>query len=300
MSADAGRSSARDGDPSDLLSAYLDDELAADERVFVDEALEASPLLRRELDELRATQAMLRALPLVEPGSGPLHPIADGAIPDEDAVAATGADARAVDAPVVSLDRHRRRRTFVGAALGAVAAALLVVAGVGATLDPMPIAPSVEEFASVHMGTSGTIGAFDDMDGDTMDDPAVLADLGDGLDRMAVYARDDLVHTVYSDGINEVSVFHEPGVVDWESLPADGDMIVDGPVKTWTGMRDETVVAITERGDLMVVVVADAEMGTDAAKDKAMQAVEMVPPVSVERGLWDRLGDAPGNLIDRI
>jgi hypothetical protein len=95
-------------------------------------------------------------------------------------------------------------------------------------------------------------------------------------------------------------VFHEPGVVDWESLPADGEMIIDGPTKTWTGVRDETVVAITERGDLMVVVVADAEMGADAAMDKTMEVVDMVPPIAAERGLWDRLGDAPGNIIDRI
>jgi hypothetical protein len=297
---DAGRSSAHDDDPSELLSAYLDDELTADERAFVETALEASPQLRRELDELRATQTMLRALPLVEPAGAPTSPVEiDASFADE--TGATGeAEAPAVDAPVVSLDRHRRRRTFVGAALGAVAAALLVVVGVGATLDPMPIAPSVEEFAAVHVGTSGDVGAFDAMDGDTMDDPAVLTSLGDGMDRMAVYARDDLVHTVYSDGSHEVSVFHEPGVVDWESLPADGEMIVEGPVKTWTGVRDETVVAITERGDLMVVIVADADMGADEAMDKTMEVVEMVPPVSIERGLWDRLGEAPGNLIDRI
>lgn len=300
MSVDADRSSAPGADPSELLSAYLDDELTADERAFVEGALEASPELRRELDELRATQTLLRALPLVEPKGGPLHVVADDVVVSDDGRPAIGAEAPAGDAPVVSLDRHRRRRTFVGAALGAVAAALLVVVGVGATLDPMPIAPSVEEFAAVHMGTSGNVAAFDGMDGDTMDDPAVLAGLGDGLDRMAVSARDDLVHTVYSDGTHEVSVFHEPGVVDWESLPADGEMIVDGSIKTWTGVRDEAVVAITERGDLMVVVVADAGMGTDVAKEKAMEAVEMVPQVSVSRSLWDRLGDAPGNVIDRI
>lgn len=299
MSADARRPSAHDTDPSELLSAYLDDELTADERAVVEESFESSPQLRRELDELRATQTMLRALPLVEPVRAPSQ-LADGGSAGNHPAPANETEAPGVDAPVVSLDRHRRRRTFVRAAIGAVAAALLVVVGVGATLDPMPITPSVEEFAAVHMGTNGSAEAFDAMDGDTMDDPAVLTSLGDGLDRMAVYARNDLVRTVYSDGTYEVSVFHEPGVVDWESLPADGEMIVDGPVKTWTGVRDETVVAITERGDLMVVIVADADMGTGDAMDKTMDAVEMLPTVSVERGLWDRVGGAPGNLIDRI
>ncbi len=138
------------------------------------------------------------------------------------------------------------------------------------------------------------------MDVDTMDDPAVLDGLGDGMDRMAVYARDDLVRTVYSDGLHEVSVFHEPGVVDWDALPDDGLMTVEGATKTWTGTRDDTVVAVAERGDLMVVIVADAAMGPDEAMEKATDAMAMVPPVQVERGLWQRVADAPSNLIDRI
>jgi hypothetical protein len=205
----------------------------------------------------------------------------------------------AAQAPVVSIDRHRRR-TFTGAVVGAVAAALLVVVGVGATLDPMPIVPPVEEFAAVHMGTAGDGDDFDAMDGDAMADPAVLTSLGDGLDRMAVSARNGLVRTVYSDGTYDVSVFHEPGVVDWDALPADGEMIDGGPAKTWTGTRGEAVVTVTERGDLMVVIVADAGMGTDEAMAKTLDVAEMVPPVAVERGLLDRLSEAPANLFDRV
>ena len=298
MSADISGSSAHHTDPADLLNAYLDDELDDTERSIVDQALADSPALRRELDELRATQALLRALPLVEPLDTPFRTTAAeaGAAPSTDLPsAATG---RSADAPVVAIDRHRRRKA-VGMALGAIAAGLLVVLGVGASLDPMPVAPPVDELASAHLGSADAMG-FDDMDAEAMDDPAVLAGLGDGMDRMGVYARNDLVRTVYSDGSHDVSVFHRPGIVDWAALPADGEMSDDGPTKTWTGVRDETVVTVAERGDLVVVVVADADMGGDEARDTAMEAVEMVPPVSVERGLWDRVRDAPANLVDRI
>lgn len=300
MRDEAGRLVPDDVDPHELLNAYLDDELSDEEVAAVDRALAASPALRRDLDELRATQTLLRALPLVEPAGASHRSLgADGDVAAPHPKPAADADSSA-DTTVVSLERHRRRRKVMVSAIGAVAAALLVVVGVGATLDPMPVAPSVEEFASAHMGTGDAMGDFDDMDADTMDDPAVLASLGDGMDRLAVYARDDLVRTVYSDGSHEMSVFHEPGVVDWEGLPSDGEMVEDGAVKTWTGVRDDTVVAVAERGDLMIVVVADAEMGADEAKEKAMHAVEMVPPVQVDRGLWDRLSEAPANIVDRI
>ena len=299
MSADADRPPGRQVDPQDLLNAYLDDDLTDTERAVVDWELVASPELRRGLDELRATQAMLRALPLVEPVGTPVPSVENGEAAAPRLAPMAESDA-SDDAAVVSLDRHRGRRRAVVSAIGAVAAALLLVVGVGATLDPMPITPSVDEFASAHMGTGDGLGAFDDMDADTMGDPAVLVSLGDGMDRMAVYARNDLVRTVYSDGSHEMSVFHEPGVIDWDTLPADGVVTDGGATKTWTGVRDDTVVAITERGDLMVVIVADADMGTDEAMAKAMDAAEMVPPVHIERGLWDRLSGAPANIVDRI
>ena len=48
---------------NELLSAYLDGELTADERAEVERLLEADPTARRALDELRSLSAALRALP---------------------------------------------------------------------------------------------------------------------------------------------------------------------------------------------------------------------------------------------
>lgn len=48
---------------SDNLNAYLDNTLAADERVRVTSMLEHDPAMRRELAELRATRSLLNQLP---------------------------------------------------------------------------------------------------------------------------------------------------------------------------------------------------------------------------------------------
>lgn len=290
MSNEALRPAGGGADPRALLDAYLDGELSEDERALVGRALDTDAALRRTLDELRATQALLRNLPPVEPPGGGNRSGdsgGGGAAPDASPV-------------VVALDRARRRRRGVAALIGAIAASASVVMGVGATLDPVPTAPPVDDFASVHLGTADALGDLDVVDVDTVDDPAVLASLGGDMDRRAVYAREDLVHTVYSDGIHEMSVFHAPGTVDWGGLPDDGMMTDAGNVKTWTGIRDDAVVAVTERGDLVVVIVADAAMGRDDAISKATEACEMVPPVRVERDLWERLGAAPGNIVDRL
>jgi len=49
----------------ELLSAYLDGELSADERARLEAQLAADPVLRAELDALRHTVALVRALPAV-------------------------------------------------------------------------------------------------------------------------------------------------------------------------------------------------------------------------------------------
>ncbi len=59
----------------ELLSAYLDDELAAEERAALEQRLEREPALHSELDSLRATTTLLHDLPpMMPPRSFTLDP----------------------------------------------------------------------------------------------------------------------------------------------------------------------------------------------------------------------------------
>src|SRR5690349_2239103 len=59
----------------ELLSAYIDQQLSADERAALERRLEQEPALRQALDELRATVGVLRELaPARPPRSFALDP----------------------------------------------------------------------------------------------------------------------------------------------------------------------------------------------------------------------------------
>lgn len=253
-----------------LLSAYLDDELDGAERAEVDARLVESPELRTELAELAATRRLLRDLPPVTP-SRPLSLPAGAATP------------RA----------HRRRR--LGIALVGVAAIWLVVLSIGVGLGRLPVIPDVEQFSAQH-ATADPVGGFVPMESDDMDDPAVMDDIGHGMVRDGVFMRGDVVYTRYSDGSHVLSVFHQPGTVDWNAMPDMGtvEMMPEGPL--WHGAVGGNEVMVTQRGDLVVTVV----VGDDMDDDMAMQASMAVPEVDIDESLWSRLRSAPANLIDRI
>lgn len=257
----------------DLLSAYLDDELSPAERARVEADLVSSPELRRELAELDATRSLLRALPPVSP----LRPLQTG---------------RAVPPP-------SRRVGRFGLAVGAVAAVWLVVLTIGVSLGSLPVVPDVDQLALQHAAADGTgpMG-FVAMDMDDMkeSDAAVMDDIGHGMGLDAVFQSDDIVHARYSDGVHAVSIFHEPGEVDWAEMPADGDMEMmdDGPI--WRSSMGDVDVLVTQRGDLVVTIVADGDM----ADDMVTMASTMVPEVDMDESFWSRLKAAPGNLFDRF
>jgi len=261
-------------DYQDLLSAYLDDELAPRERAEIDAALLGSADLRRDLAELRATRQLLRNLGTVEPRR-----------------------------PLVPAERVRtgppggaRKRRF-GAAVVAVAAVWLVVLSVGVGLGSLPVVPDVDQLALQHASAEGNVMDFQEMTLAQMDDdPAILDDLGHGMVRESIFQSDDLVQVRYSDGSHAISIFHLPGEVDWEDMPASGavDMVDDAPM--WSTTMDSLDVLVVERGGLVVIVVADGDMD----QEMTMTASAMVPDVDPDQSLWSRVKDAPGNLFDRL
>jgi anti-sigma factor RsiW len=101
----------------DLLSAYLDDEVTADERALVEQRLGESEEWRAVLDEVRSTRDLLRRLPVRDAPDG----FWDELLSDD-------------PAPVSDLDARRRRRNRVvswiaGAAAAAAIAAVIFVPG---------------------------------------------------------------------------------------------------------------------------------------------------------------------------
>lgn len=266
-----------------LLSAYLDDELDDAERADVEAGLAGSAELREELAGLERTRSLLRSLPEVEPRR-PLVPAGHGPMQGgHEVVAPTG-----------------RRRRFAMAVAG-VAAVWVVVLSVGVSLGSLPVVPDVDQLALQHAAaeTSDTAAemGFRAMTSDQMaDDPVIMDDIGHGMVRDAIFQSDDVVQVRYSDGVHSISVFHQPGDVDWDDMPPSGDvrMMDDGPV--WSTTMSGVDVLVAERGDLIVTVVADGDMD----QEMTMMASAMVPEVDMDDGLWTRIVDAPGNILDRF
>lgn len=262
---------------NELLNAYLDGELDADERAQVEAELAESVELRRELAELDATRSLLRALPQLEPE----RPIQ-----------------RPATVPVPS-----RRPRRLGTVVAAVAAIWVFVLGIGVSLGSLPIVPEVEQLALQHAAAEEgdmTMG-FEPMDMSKMkdmmdDDPALMTDIGHGMGLDSVYQADDLVQARYSDGEHAVSIFHERGEVDWGDMPEYGEVEMMGDTPIWRSSMSGVTVLVVERGDLVVTVVADGDM----EDDMATMAGTMVPKVDDDPSWWDRLKAAPGNLLDRI
>jgi anti-sigma factor RsiW len=118
--------------PGDLLSAYLDQQLADSERSAVDAHLAECPACHIELTAVRESRQLVRSLPLLEPPSGVFD----------------------LTAEVIPLRRGRVRRMVAAAAVSA------LIVGVGFSLSadravPLPLDAVVEQHvarASVDRG----------------------------------------------------------------------------------------------------------------------------------------------------
>ena len=259
---------------SALLSAYLDNELSNSERTKVDQALATNEDLRTELDQLSATRMLLRALPEVSP----LQPLTPKLVPP---------------APPSRGPRSHK----LAMAVAGVAAVWLVILTIGVSIGSLPVVPDVDQLAVQHAAAAPQDMDFVPMTADQIaDDPAVMTDIGHGMTRTAIFQADDVVQVRYSDGAHGVSVFHQPGKLDWDALPETGETVMmdDGPV--WMASTSDVEVLVMQRGDLVVTVVADADMGPKAT----MSTSAMIPEVDMDKDFMGRLADAPSNILDRF
>ena len=126
----------------ELLSAYLDDELSAEERARVDERLAADPAAAQLLDELRAVSGAVRALPREKLSRDLRASVLAGL---EGVAAEDDAERHVVRLPYAGDDRWAGvRRGLVWSSL-AIAATLLLMAVQPREKDGKPVAKRDEE-----------------------------------------------------------------------------------------------------------------------------------------------------------
>ena len=130
------RDDALNPDTAELLSAYIDDALSADERRDLEARLRAEPALQQELDTLRQTVALMRALPERKaPRDFTLTP---EMVAQADA-ARTGASQAAPQIRPRIVPRIAPRRPIWQPLTAAAAAVLIVAAGLFVIFDQLPL-----------------------------------------------------------------------------------------------------------------------------------------------------------------
>jgi anti-sigma factor RsiW len=224
----------------DVLSAYLDDELAPDERRGVDAHLAACPECRSDLEAERDVRQLVRDLPAVDPPFGFYERmLRDG--PEESRAPA-----------------KRRRFRFGLANIAATAAAWLLILGVAnlhnnGSVDPAP--QGYVKAASVIPSFGGGSQQQSHEEAKSHDVPDQLA----GTYQLVGYTEmNGLPQYVYSDGERTLSVFLRPGELDENSLPADASPTVVNGVPAWEVSTEDAEVVFVQQPGVVVVIVGPA------------------------------------------
>jgi Putative zinc-finger len=221
----------------DILSAYLDDELATDERDDVETHLQGCPECRSDVEAEREVRQLLRDLPPVDPPFGFYERmLRDGP--------------EAAPAPA-----KRRRFRFGLANIAATAAAWLLILGVAnvhnkGSVDPAP--QGYVQAASV-LPTFGP---------SSRQESQATAKSHDVPDRLAgTYELEGTrevngtLQFVFGDGERTLSVFLVPGVLDETALPADTTpTVVNGAPAYEVPTQQGDVVFVQQPGVVVVIV----------------------------------------------
>lgn len=248
-----------DGHPDEELSALVDGELDPVTEAWVAEHLHRCAACRQATDELAQARSVLRDLPPVD-----ATPVVEG-----------------------FLARHRR---MVRLGAGFVVVAGLVLAAIGATAatEHPRLVPDLAALTAGHVGQAhGEMAGMERRARSAYAAPPGLIGSAVHLSRQEVWDGTDLAAVVYRDGAVDVSVYQQPGSLDWSGLPP-GEVATVGDHAVWFG-AGHPVVAVTQRGDLVVTVVSDE-------RPAVLTAVAGMP--EWRRGAtWDRVHDACQRLV---
>jgi hypothetical protein len=240
--------------PDDLLSAHVDGELDPDAAGRVAAHVASCPACRAAEAELREAQALLRGLPAVEG-----RPVIEGFLARHRAVIRAGV-------------------AFVG-----VASVVLAALALNASTLRAGVVPDVEALAAAHQrGVQGEVGDLALRPEGTYAAPPGLIGSSVRLSRHEVYGGTDLGAVVYRDGEVSVSVYQQPGRVEWDRLPP-GTTTEVAAEPVWFG-DGAPLVAVAERGDLVITVVSE---------DRAAVLTALGGMPEWRRATaWDRVHDA--------
>lgn len=267
------------GHADDLVSAHLDGELDDGTDAWVRAHLEECDGCRGAADDVRTARGWVRSLPEVDAGT-----------------------------TVSAYVSRRRRMVRTGSAFVGTAAVVLVALGLTAAVLRPEVLPDVDALAAGHGELTGAVSAVDPtgvvaertevtMVGADMDDvamkpvdgvvgpyvapPGIIGNRV-SLSRRAVYDAEDLTAVVYGDGESTVSVYEQPGRLDWDGLPT-GRIRQIGSRMVWI-RSSMPLVMVTEIGHLVVTVVSQ-DRG-------AMTTVIAGLPTSRRDRMWDHVHDA--------
>ena len=186
--------------PGDLLSAYLDGELTPGEEEGLRTHLDTCPECRRELQLIGQGRSLVRGLPAVDPPFGFYERMLRS--------------------------RHRPARTAVAALTGA--AAVFVAMMAFAAPRESPVSPQVAQLVAARTASPPAV--------QPSARPRVGAgplQLAAGYRRLGAYRQGDVVQLVYSDGLDDLSLFQQDGGLDPGDLPAQHRNIKMGGHRAW-------------------------------------------------------------------
>ena len=246
----------------DLVSALLDGELVGSEADLARAHIAACPICQAELQHVGAARDALRSLPHLDPPPDFLDRVVH-------AVASQYIVRRAI----------RRRWAAANVALSVAASVALLVVGVGGA-RPLSHAPAVSEVGRSHEAVMSVLDASSSrprnlaegagtegrerIGGEELLAPERLAApfdaeprLGGGYELVAVLEGELGVHLLYASGRRGLSVFQQPGRVDWDALPDAGERTEIGGRPAWAASTPVGEVIVMEHDDLVQVVVGE-------------------------------------------
>jgi hypothetical protein len=188
------------------------------------------------------------------------------------------------------------RPMFAGRLTGALlcaSAAFLVAGLVVGALDQPEVVPSIDSLAAQHssaalnlFGTASEPGPlFENVD----DDLVTPVSLPDEFEPRGMIEADHLRQAVFARRAAAVSIFFEPGEVEWSRLPDEGGLLTIAGVRTWFDEDRKMAVVQVDEAVVTIVGLSAVELG---------EVLEGLPVSS--DGAMRRVRDAAAALVAEL